>query len=575
MKRKLLLLIIFTASISIFFTCKQPAQLTVTMVEPVEAGFTNGSIVLRGEVTGGTPSSFEFLKGEEVLASLDESFEYEWNTLGTDEGSYEITARTTIDDTAYTSEPVTVTVDRTAPAVSTTTPADGSANVSSGAEITVTFSEAVDEESLTSESARLLNGTGGTIGTARNLSDDGTALTLNVLGSPAVPNTLTGSLSTGITDLAGNKLDAPADWSWEVPAWQQLGGGISIEADNDTSDPTIAFNSEGAPYIAFRELGTTSIIYVVSWDGTSWNQVGSAVSNTSIGSYWPSLEIDSADRPVVVYEKGDTVIVKRYDNGSWTQMGAELNIDTSETAILPDLAVNPQDQPIVTWNEDDSGAGYSKVYVKKWNGVSFIQLGSELNVSTEEAFSSHLAVASDGTPYISWIEYYFSGGYFAAYVSEWTGSSWDRLEAAPLNTTSYNVTEPIIKMNPQDDPVVIYEQATSSGADDIVLQHYTDQWNVVDIMDVEPENDADEADVAVDSMGRIVSIWREESTRIKIYVKRGKQSFSLLGDSLNVSISGVPDDETVVEIGPGDVPYAAWAEDIDDKKIYVKRYNEF
>lgn len=575
MKRKLLLLIIFTAAISIFLTCKQPAQLTVTMVEPVEAGFTNGSLVLRGEVTGGTPSSFEFLKGEEVLASLDESFEYEWNTLGTDEGSYEITARTTIDDTAYTSEPVTVTVDRTAPAVSTTTPADGSANVSSGAEITVTFSEAVDEESLTSESTRLLNGTGGTIGTARNLSDDGTALTLNVLGSPDVPNTLTGSLSTGITDLAGNKLDAPADWSWEVPAWQQLGGGISIEPNNSTYEPSIAFNSEGVPYIAFQEIGTTGIIYVVSWDGSSWNQVGSAVNNTGINSDKPSLEVDSSDRPIVAYEKGDTVIVKRYDNGSWTQMGAELNIDTSETAILPDLAVNPQDQPIVTWAEYDSGAVYSKVYVKKWNGVSFIQLGSELNIPADNALSSYLALASDGTPYVSWSEYYTSGGYYAAYVSEWTGSSWISVGATILNTASDTVTEPVINMNPQDEPVVIFEQATSSGADNIVLKHYTDQWNLVDIMDVELANDADEADIAVDGMGRIVSIWREESTKTNIYVKRGKQSFSRLGDSLNAGISGVPGKKPAVEIGPGDAPYAAWVEDIGDTKIYVKRYNEF
>ncbi len=98
--------------------------------------------------------------------------------------------------------------DTTAPTVVTTSPANGSTSVPRTTPISITFSEPIDSASVTNAAFALDNGVTGTI------TVSGAVATLTP--TPALPalTTITGTVSTGIRDLAGNALAAPVTFQF-------------------------------------------------------------------------------------------------------------------------------------------------------------------------------------------------------------------------------------------------------------------------------------------------------------------------------------------------------------------------
>lgn len=241
-------------------TVNSAPSLEVNISSPSSDTHTNGSVTFQVAVSGGTPDTVELMRDGEVLVNLSPPYTYTWDTTSEPEGAYEITARATLDGQSFVSSPRTVTIDRTSPAVTSRTPAPGSSNVWVQEPIEVTFSEPLKESTITDSSVLLTASGGVNLAKMLSLSEDATTVHVELVTSPDVPTTLTASLTSGITDLAGNALSVPSGaWSWSLPAWMQLGDAVDVTFVY----ASISVDGDGQPLVTWYKYdGTSRNVYV-------------------------------------------------------------------------------------------------------------------------------------------------------------------------------------------------------------------------------------------------------------------------------------------------------------------------
>ena len=98
--------------------------------------------------------------------------------------------------------------DTTAPTLTVLSPLDGTTDIAVDSPITATFSEAMNASSVTSSSFTLDNGATGTV------TYDGLTATFTPASDLDFRTTYTATITTAVTDLAGNALEADQQWSF-------------------------------------------------------------------------------------------------------------------------------------------------------------------------------------------------------------------------------------------------------------------------------------------------------------------------------------------------------------------------
>jgi hypothetical protein len=169
-----------------------------------------------------------------------------------------------------------------------------------------------------------------------------------------------------------------------------------------------------------------------------WEEVGSSsasgggISDNNGGSYAPSVSTAPDGTPYVAWDddSGGTVVdiyIRRWNGNSWEEVGlgsaAGRGIsDSSGWSMHPSVAIAPDGTPYVAWY--DATSGDSEIYVRRWNGNSWeeVGLGSASGGGiSDNSGGSHdpsLAVALGGTPYVAWKD--GSGWDEEIYVRRWT-----------------------------------------------------------------------------------------------------------------------------------------------------------
>jgi uncharacterized repeat protein (TIGR02543 family) len=191
----------------------------VTLTSPADGATVGGQVPLRANATdNGVVDRVEFIvNGSVVHSDVTAPYEFTWSSAGVTNGdAVRISARAI--DTASnqaTSAAHTVTVDANAPTVLRTTPAG--TRVAPTANVTATFSEAMDRTSLTRTTVKLVRrGTTAAIPASVTVSQDGKSVTLNPTRPLRRGTRYTATVTTGAKDLAGNPLAANKAWSFTV-----------------------------------------------------------------------------------------------------------------------------------------------------------------------------------------------------------------------------------------------------------------------------------------------------------------------------------------------------------------------
>ncbi len=475
--------------------------LTVTL-SPAAAQLTNSNVLFQVSVAGGSADEVGLWLDDLLLGKLDAPYSYAWDTTTVPEGDYGLQAVATKGAKEFKSNTVQVTVDRSPPEVLARQPEPDS-DAGLAATITVSFSEPIDPDSVTTETIVLQDHRGTNIGLSLDL--DSNILTI-IPDAFQAPTRLQLILSD-IRDLAGNALSE--SWEWNVPAaeisgfsllspsssvtdsslperpsavaadgegnlvvawidadmvyakrrtaadWTVLGDGLM--SDSRVYQPSLALLPDGNPVLAFQDGGgltsVPGVIRVLRWED-GWIDLG-PVNTPGRDAAAPSVATDQAGLVYVSWFEFDgvssNVYVKRWDGENWQPLGDALDIELSKTAAFPSLDVSPQGTPSVAWYEARARDGDDlsrQLHVKRWTGATWERLGGPLNINEDErADMLSLAVDHQGDPVVVWSEYNQETGSNNIYVKGWTGTTWQQLGGTLDKQLSQRAVYPAIAVD--------------------------------------------------------------------------------------------------------------------------------
>jgi len=179
------------------------------------------------------------------------------------------------------------TPDTTPPTVTATSPTSGAGDVAVSAAVTVTFSEPMNPTSIHGASFMLSDG-GGVAGVV-SYDDPSMTATFSPSGPLAFDTIHTATLTTAVTDVAGNPLAAPYVWSFTTEATDTDPPETSIEsgppAETGDSSAAFAFTAD--------EPGST---FQCSLDGAAFAPCSSPASYNGLAVGAHHFEVRATDQ---------------------------------------------------------------------------------------------------------------------------------------------------------------------------------------------------------------------------------------------------------------------------------------
>jgi hypothetical protein len=272
---------------------------------------------------------------------------------------------------------------------------------------------------------------------------------------------------------------------WNGSSWGGLGGALDRQVSRNTTSPSLALNPADNfhPVVAWQECATVVVpwdactnynIFVKTWDGQFWQNLGNTLDKVvSNNATEPSIAIGSDGLPVVAWQENGgasgiyppdqatDIIVKKWNGFSWVQLGTALDVDPNEIALVPVIAIDKQNRPVVVWQQT-SPFTYT-TYAKRWNGVSWDQLGGALDRNiNNSAGSPSIVMNSLGNPVVSFNE--FVGTQHNVYVKRWVPStaSWANVGGILDVSSSRDAIISSIGLTSTNKPIVAWQECTDT-----------------------------------------------------------------------------------------------------------------
>ncbi len=234
-----------------------------------------------------------------------------------------------------------------------------------------------------------------------------------------------------------------------------LNNGVSINNNQAIFASSMALDSNNVPYVAFSyfdQVTLTNKSVVKKFDGTGWVQVGATGFATgTIGDI--ILKIDSNNVPYVAYNGygvPDYIVINKLVNNNWVA----LTTVTSNSVINFDFAIVGT-QLYVTYDQIFGQNVY--VYCKKFNGVTWINLGSFGIVSTNGSQPS-LAFDTANNPTIAFL----SGNNPDLIVKKYNSST-DTWTNLGITVATVNIDNPKLAIGPNNTPILAYKDIQNNG----------------------------------------------------------------------------------------------------------------
>ncbi len=120
------------------------------------------------------------------------------------------------------------------------------------------------------------------------------------------------------------------------------------------------------------------------------------------------------------------IYVRRWNGSSWEEVGTGSASgggisDNSGESVSPSVAIAPDGTPYVAWKDESNGNG--EIYVRRWNGNGWEEVGAGsasgggISDNSGESYVPSVAISPGGTPYVAW--YDDSSGDCEIYVRRW------------------------------------------------------------------------------------------------------------------------------------------------------------
>lgn len=309
---------------------------------------------------------------------------------------------------------------------------------------------------------------------------------------------------------------------WNGSQWLSLG---SIGQTTGGTGPDIATrvrNSPGAPLydpigVAWDKYGgdtTQNDVYVKLRVGHTWVALGGPIDvKITDNAHEPSLVLDKLGFPIVAWfefnpDVGYTIYVKRWVGITWVQLGGPLVSDTWPRAGL-NLSIDSLGNPVIAFSGYDPVSTAYKVYVKRWNGFKWLQLGGVLG--TDWASGPSVAIGSDNYPVVTWVQKN------NVYASRWNGKNWVSLGTTINDATSFYAA---VAVDNSNKPVVVFDENSK-----INVKRWTGtQWDLIgEALNKSGSHTGERLGIVVNSQDKAIVTWLESAvSTANVYVKQQK-----------------------------------------------------
>jgi len=161
---------------------------------------------------------------------------------------------------------------------------------------------------------------------------------------------------------------------------------------------SLALSSDGTPYIGYQDGDVPSTIAIVKkFEGGKWVVLGGGGLVATNGAAYPTIAISKMGTRYIGYgdyENENKAAVKRFNGTSWENVGSAVS---SSYAIQTFIAMSPADTPYVVYDENTNFGGKG-VTVKKFNGTIWETVGNEGFALTGPG--ANIVFGKDSTPYV-------------------------------------------------------------------------------------------------------------------------------------------------------------------------------
>ena len=286
----------------------------------------------------------------------------------------------------------------------------------------------------------------------------------------------------------------------------------------------------------------------------------------------PSLAISGAVAYVAWHEldaQWTRAYVKHFDGTSWIQDGTSLNIDPARAATFPRIAMAGA-TPYVAWEEKNATA--SQIQVKHWNGLTWLRDGAgSLNVNPLKSANAPAIAISGVTPYVAWQE----AGAFATqvYVRYWNAGTFALLGGSLNVNVAKDATAPVIAVFGTT-PYVAWQEVSPMGHF-IYVKHWNGMAWVSDGMSLNANPAADALEPALALLGSVPYVtWRETLGGSTQLYEAHLSGAAWVRDGLSFGLDGTHEISTPSIGFYNTTPYVAWREEAGGiAQTYVKHYN--
>ena len=182
-----------------------------------------------------------------------------------------------------------------------------------------------------------------------------------------------------------------------------------------------------------------------------WQQVGGIVATGSS----PSTAVDPINKTLWIAEsEAGNIIVRRWNDSSWQKLGSNLDIVGTNDALKPSLVLDSSGNPVIAWLEAESDGTNYHVYVKRWNGSAWVQLGNALDGISfwgdSDASKPSLVLNGSNQPIIAFEEF------GTIFIKRWDGSSWVSAALSVTGGQFANVYAPKLALDSSGNLVLAY-----------------------------------------------------------------------------------------------------------------------
>ena len=184
-----------------------------------------------------------------------------------------------------------------------------------------------------------------------------------------------------------------------------------------------------------------------------------------------ALQVDGSGRPVVAWIDGSAsdksygVYVRRWSGSAWEQLGGVLDANPGDTfARWCSLQIGTDGQPVVAWSED-GGAGVVSVHVRRWNGAAWDVMGAPvvpvLSNGFIPGFGFRFRIGKSGHLVLALPEDNNSESQLS--VWRWSGSGWGMLGGVQKAASSWFISSLELEVDGAGNPFVGWVEKELNG----------------------------------------------------------------------------------------------------------------